>query len=478
MIIKMKTIETNQRAYALDALRGYAIITMVLSATIASGILPPWMYHAQTPPPAHIYNSAIAGLTWVDLVFPFFLFAMGAAFPFSIGKKIEKGDNQIRLVWDAILRGLQLTFFAIFIQHFYPYILSSPQDGRSWGLALLSFALLFPMFMRIPLKMPVWAHSTIKLLAYVAAFLLMATVHYAEGRTWNLDFSNIIILLLANMAIFGSIVYMFTKKNRWARIAILICLMAVLMSSGVEGSWAQTVFNFSPLPWMYKFTYLKYLFIVIPGSFAGEYLIDWMKRRNMEVDVKFKNDRKLSVLFLGLTIAIILTNLYFLYCRLLVANLFSTFLLLGIGCFFLRKGDGFNQKLWKNLFYSGAYLLLLGLFFESYGGGIKKDPPTYSYYFVTSGLAFMALLAFNIICDFYGCVRSTKFLVMSGQNPMIAYVAGDLLIMPILGLLGITPLLDYFNLNVGIGFFRGVILTTIAVLVTMFFTRIKCFWRT
>ena len=40
----------NQRALALDALRGYAIITMVLSATIISSILPGWMSHAQPLP--------------------------------------------------------------------------------------------------------------------------------------------------------------------------------------------------------------------------------------------------------------------------------------------------------------------------------------------------------------------------------------------------------------------------------------------
>ena len=73
----------NNRAYALDALRGYAIITMVLSATIVTQVLPGWMSHAQTPPPDHIFNPSLPGITWVDLVFPFFLFAMGAAFPFS-----------------------------------------------------------------------------------------------------------------------------------------------------------------------------------------------------------------------------------------------------------------------------------------------------------------------------------------------------------------------------------------------------------
>ena len=111
----------NNRALALDALRGYAIITMVLSATIVTHVLPGWMSHAQTPPPDHIFNPSLPGITWVDLVFPFFLFAMGAAFPFSIGKRAEKGDSKLKLVYEAVKRGVQLTFFAIFIQHFYPY---------------------------------------------------------------------------------------------------------------------------------------------------------------------------------------------------------------------------------------------------------------------------------------------------------------------------------------------------------------------
>lgn len=470
--------DMNQRAYALDALRGYAIITMVLSATVASGILPVWMYHAQEPPPTHVFNPTLSGLTWVDLVFPFFLFSMGAAFPFSIGKRIEKGENQIRLIWDAVKRGLQLTFFAIFIQHFYPYVLSSPQDIRSWGLALLSFALLFPMFMRIPLKMPVWAHTGIKIIAYLLAFLLMISVKYADGRTWSLGFSNIIILLLANMAVFGSIVYIFTRNNRWARIAVLICLMAILLSAGTEDSWAQVVYNYTPFPWMCKFTYLKYLFIVIPGSIAGEYLMEWIVRRSKESVLAVKNDRQISVLLLILTIGVIILNLCFLESRLLVVNLIVTAFLLILGCFLLKNAKSNYQKLWKDLFYAGAFLLILGLCFESYEGGIKKDPSTYSYYFVTSGLAFMALLVFNILCDFYGYIRSTRFLVMSGQNPMVAYVSGDLFIIPVANIVGIYPLLSYFSVNPWLGFMRGVIITSIAVLITMFFTRIKWFWRT
>ena len=53
----------NKRAYALDALRGYAIITMVLSATVAWNSLPGWMYHAQTPPPDRVFDASLSGIT-------------------------------------------------------------------------------------------------------------------------------------------------------------------------------------------------------------------------------------------------------------------------------------------------------------------------------------------------------------------------------------------------------------------------------
>ena len=76
----------STRASSLDALRGYAILTMVLSGSVAWGVLPGWMYHAQVGPRSNfVFDGSIYGITWVDLVFPFFLFAMGAAFPFSIG---------------------------------------------------------------------------------------------------------------------------------------------------------------------------------------------------------------------------------------------------------------------------------------------------------------------------------------------------------------------------------------------------------
>ncbi|MCS3313500.1 hypothetical protein NXX38_17010 [Bacteroides sp. BFG-637] len=62
-----------------------------------------------------------------------------------------------------------------------------------------------------------------------------------------------------------------------------------------------------------------------------------------------------------------------------------------------------------------------------------------------AGLAFLALLFLSIICDYFWCVKSTRFLVMSGQNPMIAYEVGDLLIMPLATYLCVASIVILFS---------------------------------
>jgi predicted acyltransferase len=132
----------------------------------------------------------------------------------------------------------------------------------------------------------------------------------------------------------------------------------------------------------------------------------------------------------------------------------------------------------KNFFSIGAYCLILGLVLEAYEGGIRKDGSTYSYYFVTSGLAFFAVISLSVICDYFKCIKSTKFLVLSGQNPMIAYVATALVVMPLLRLTSIHNYFYIFSQGSFMGFLQGVILTTLAILITMFFSKKEWFWRT
>ena len=226
---------------------------------------------------------------------------------------------------------------------------------------------------------------------------------------------------------------------------------------------------------MYKFYYLKYLFIVIAGSVAGDYLHEWLK--TWEDKPQSPVEKKRLPFILLLSVAVIILNLYGLYMRYLIVNLAGTIAILGL-LYYLLKAEGNNFKYWRKLFIAGAYLLMLGLFFEAYEGGIRKDHSTYSYYFVTSGLAFMALIAFSILSDILRWKKLTRPFELAGQNPMIAYVAPQLVVMPVLNLIGIAKYLDVLNQNVWSGFLRGVIVTALSILIAIGFTRIKWFWRT
>jgi len=468
---------STPRAGALDALRGYAILTMVLSDTEAFGILPSWMYHAQVPPPIHKFDPSIFGITWVDLVFPFFLFAMGAALPFSIGKKLNAKSGIYNAILGALGRGAQLVFFAIYIQHIFTRVTSSSHDLKSCLISLFAFGLMFPMFMRLPERLSLKVRTLIKSVAYLTGFVLLFTLNYPGNHSFNLENSDIIILLLGNMAVFGSLAYILTFKNKLARIAILPFIMGIMLGSTNDSSWTHWIFNATPFPWMYKFTYLKYLFIIIPGTIAGEYLIEWMKPE-LSPKKEMVAEKRVAWIIAGLSILLVIINLFGLFSRQLILNLLLTTSLVAFGIYILRKGEERNVLLWKKLFTAGAYLLMLGLFFEAFEGGIRKDFSTYSYYFVTSGLAFIALTFFSIICDFLKGDKYCRFLIQIGQNPMIAYVCAGMVIMPILGILGLSSFLVLFDSNPWLGFLKGLIITTLVTLITMFFTRIKWFWRT
>ena len=467
----------NRRADALDALRGFAIITMILSGSIpfsGPAALPGWMYHAQLPPPDHIFNPNVPGITWVDLVFPFFLFAMGAAFPFALRKRIEEGIPYWKLSVLAIQRGFLLVVFALFLQHSKPYALSGNPEIFQWIVGLLGFIVLFLLYYRYPNSINPKLVLVIKIITGIAAVFLFSQLTYAKGNGFLLSRSDIIILVLANVALYGSIIWLFTKDNLLIRLSILVLLLAFRITYNIEGSWTGYIWNLTPAPEIYKFYFLQYLFIVIPGTIAGDLFLKWM--RSSSADSSSNNESKFLYLF-ALAILIIALNLFGLYSRQLLLNLLGHVMLLSIGFFLLKNSNSQLLTLYKNLFAWGTFFLVIGLTFESYEGGIKKDPSTLSYYLVTSGLAFMALISFSIVSDHWKKSRYINLLTENGQNPMIAYIAGSNFIMPILALTGLSTILNYLLINPWLGFLKGLIFTLLAALVTSFFTKKKIFWR-
>ena len=82
------------RIMSIDILRGFTILVMIFVNDLAGvANVPAWMKHAPT-----MHD----GMTFVDWVFPAFLFIVGMSIPFSIGRRIEKGEKMTS-VWKHIM---------------------------------------------------------------------------------------------------------------------------------------------------------------------------------------------------------------------------------------------------------------------------------------------------------------------------------------------------------------------------------------
>lgn len=448
---------------------------MVLSGTIAYGVLPTWMYHAQEPPPTHTFNPHLAGLTWVDLVFPLFLFSMGAAIPLALSRRLAKGLPERKIVVSIFKRGLLLGTFAIVLQHLRPLTINPDPNAQTWRIALLGFFLLFLMFVRWPDS---WSTSLCRAItfgAWLAAIILLAFLRYPDGSGFSVYRSDIILIVLTNTAIFGSLVWLFTQSNLLLRLGCLGLLLALRLSATAPG-WIHWLWSASPIPWIFRFEYLQYLFLVIPGTIAGDLIFSWMQTPTNGCQNYWSKYRFYSILVLVFTIYLLL--LIGLQARWVwQITLLSAVICLS-GCFLFLKPITETEKLINNLYLWSVYWLSLGLLFEPFEGGIKKDSPTISYYFVTAGMALFILIAFTIIIDVLNKQKWVQLLIDNGQNPMIAYVGFANLLWPILSLTKLDSLIIEHTKIPLLGFLKGLVYTLIVAYVVRLFTKLKLFWRT
>lgn len=462
----------KQRNQSLDALRGLAIFAMVLAGSIAFGILPAWMYHAQEPPPTHAFMPALPGISWVDLVFPFFLFSMGAAIPFSLKRKIKDGTGFPDILEMTVKRYILLVFFALFTRQMTVAGLSRQPGLLEYILPLLAFALLFVLFYAPASKTLWW--QVLKGIALGITVVLLYTLPFESGSGFSLYNSDIIILILANVSLAGTLWWYFTKNNPLLRIALLPLLMGIYLSGTQPGNWCHTLLSWSPWPWMYQPGFLKYLFILLPGTLAG----DWMLQYGGIGETPGKQDIKYLRLAAWCAAAVLVCNVCLLFSRHTTINIFAT--IIGLcGCYAALKKTTAQQFPGLPLFLkAGAYLVVLGLCFESFEGGIKKDPATFSYYFVTTGLAFLVLIIFYSLQYSKAGNVIIHGLSLTGRNPMVAYVAGNLLLLPLLHLTGGLSLFESMGQSVWLGVVRGFLFTGIVAAIAAWCSHRQWYWKT
>src|SRR5215470_7225977 len=85
---EQSTAGALNRVLSIDALRGFVMFMMIFVNDLAGAgrVVPDWMVHFSDR------HHGGSGMTFVDLVFPAFLFIVGMTIPFALGGRIAKGE--------------------------------------------------------------------------------------------------------------------------------------------------------------------------------------------------------------------------------------------------------------------------------------------------------------------------------------------------------------------------------------------------
>src|ERR1043165_5777208 len=121
---------SGDRILSIDAFRGITILVMIFVNELA-GVrdIPAWMKHMPRDADA---------MSFVDVVFPAFLFIVGMSIPFAINQRLKKGASFIQLQQHILFRTLGLLVLGFFMVN-----AEGDYDEKAMGISINLWALFF-----------------------------------------------------------------------------------------------------------------------------------------------------------------------------------------------------------------------------------------------------------------------------------------------------------------------------------------------
>jgi len=361
------------RITSIDALRGFVMFTMIFVNDLAGAprsVVPDWMAHFSD---RHKHGS---GMTFVDLVFPAFLFIVGMSIPFALGGRLNKGEPVWKIFGHVAARTLALLAIGILMVNG-----ESPADASpGWSPELWGYLMfLSAIFAFCAITPPVTAPGAKKFwkifnlclrAAGFAGMIYCAFTFQGENGRHIITLSPFairtewygILGIIGWSYLFAAIVYLAFRNQRTALLGcltLLLCLYPADKKSFFDGFWLNNIFGIGEIG--------AHTSIVVAGILLA------------------------SVLVTADTAAI--------WARTRFA------LLLAAGC-------------------AAAALLLNGLY------GISKNNATPSWCLWSCAITAALWLVFYFVTD----VRPVKFIArplgIAGQNVLLAYLFSEMLPSP------------------------------------------------
>lgn len=230
------------RLSSIDIFRGLTMVVMIFVNDLASVKgLPWWTYHMP---------SKQSGMTYVDVVFPAFLFILGMAIPIAVRRRLERGETGLRLWVHILMRSLSLVVLGLILANAWkasPDLTGLPMGA--WPALALGAAILF--WAAYPSKGPQTRYRVLKYagLAILIAMLALFRRTAADGHVAWLDFGYWEILgLIGRVYLAVGILYIPLRNRVWAPAAIFCGLTALNVASRLGMTPLQRVFPYPLWP--------------------------------------------------------------------------------------------------------------------------------------------------------------------------------------------------------------------------------------
>ena len=338
------------RVASIDVFRGLTMLVMVFVNQLGemSG-LPWWTHHMP---------SNINGMTYVDMVFPFFLFIVGMSLPMAIEHRLAQGDSAPGLWAHVAMRSLGLMVLGLILAN--REKVDSQVTGigaNAWTfLALLGAILFWVSYPRSVQYKRLFRALKIGGLVLLVAMLAVFRRLTPEGSVAWIDTSYWEILGIIGWTYLSvCILYIPTRRWRWAQVAWFISLTALNIVSTAH--WITFTYTTPSYIWPFK-------------SGAGQ-----------------------SIVMAGL-----LTSMLFLTDAFAISRRQKTIVALGFA---------------SALFLSGWLLTPLG---------ISKVRATPTWCLVCSGASICAFLILYWICDVQKRIRWAMAAKPAGSNTLLTYL--------------------------------------------------------
>jgi len=242
------------RITSVDALRGFVMFMMIFVNDLAGGgkIVPDWMVHFSDR------HRGGSGMTFVDLVFPAFLFLVGMSVPLALGGRMAKGQPLWKSLGHVAVRSLSLLFIGILMVHGTPDTTKLGWSGDWWCVlmylsAIAAFCSISPRSKATGPRANVWRRVSLGVrLAGLAALVWLAfAFRGANGQRiitlapFSLDTKWYGILGLIGWAyLVTCMVFLVFRSNRTAILGCMVLLMCLFVAdrNGVfEGFWLNRI---------------------------------------------------------------------------------------------------------------------------------------------------------------------------------------------------------------------------------------------